>query len=78
MQTPVRSLATNSSNSSNSSNEPSEARLYRLLEEKLPATTIVSIGHRSTLEAFHQQYIVLTRQGDRFTLQHGAKSVAAE
>jgi vitamin B12/bleomycin/antimicrobial peptide transport system ATP-binding/permease protein len=58
--------------------EPSEARLYRLLEEKLPATTIVSIGHRSTLEAFHQQYIVLTRQGDRFTLQHGAKSVAAE
>ncbi len=29
--------------------EPSEAALYRLLIEKLPATTIVSIGHRSTL-----------------------------
>jgi len=58
--------------------EPSEARLYRLLEETLPTTTIVSIGHRSTLEAFHQQYVVLTRQGDRFTLQHGAKGVAAE
>ena len=28
--------------------EPAEAALYRLLEEKLPATTIVSIGHRST------------------------------
>ncbi len=39
--------------------EASEARLYRLLEEKLPATTIVSIGHRSTLEAFHQRNVVL-------------------
>ena len=46
--------------------EASEAALYRLLEEKLPATTIVSIGHRSTLEAFHQRNVVLTRDGDRF------------
>ena len=56
--------------------EPSEARLYRLLEEKLPATTIVSIGHRSTLEAFHQRNVVLAPDGDRFTLQdrpEGAK-----
>ncbi|MDB5516907.1 MAG: transporter-like, partial [Tardiphaga sp.] len=29
--------------------EPSEAALYRLIAEKLPATTFVSIGHRSTL-----------------------------
>ena len=49
--------------------EASEAALYRLLEEKLPATTIVSIGHRSTLEAFHQRNVVLARDGDRFTLQ---------
>ena len=49
--------------------EASEARLYRLLEEKLPATTIVSIGHRSTLEAFHQRNAVLVRDGDRFALQ---------
>jgi vitamin B12/bleomycin/antimicrobial peptide transport system ATP-binding/permease protein len=49
--------------------EASEAALYRLLEEKLPATTIVSIGHRSTLEAFHQRNVVLTRDGDRFRLQ---------
>ena len=49
--------------------EPSEAALYRLLTEKLPATTIVSIGHRSTLNAFHQRNIVLVRQGDRFALQ---------
>ena len=51
--------------------EPSEAALYRLLEQKLPATTIVSIGHRSTLEAFHQRKLVLARDGGRFRLQHG-------
>jgi putative ATP-binding cassette transporter len=49
--------------------EASEAALYRLLQEKLPATTIVSIGHRSTLVAFHQRNVVLTRDGDRFRLQ---------
>jgi vitamin B12/bleomycin/antimicrobial peptide transport system ATP-binding/permease protein len=50
--------------------EASEAKLYRLLEEKLPATTIVSIGHRSTLEAFHQRNVELARDGDRFALQN--------
>ena len=50
--------------------EASEARLYRLLEEKLPTTTIVSIGHRSTLEAFHQRHIVLIRDGEQFLLQN--------
>jgi putative ATP-binding cassette transporter len=49
--------------------EASEAALYRLLQEKLPATTIVSIGHRSTLVALHQRNVVLTRDGDRFRLQ---------
>ena len=48
--------------------EPSEAALYRLLGEKLPQTTIVSIGHRSTLDAFHQRNISLVRSGERFTL----------
>ncbi|MCK1513434.1 ABC transporter ATP-binding protein/permease [Bradyrhizobium sp. 190] len=56
--------------------EPSEKAMYRLLEEKLPATTIVSIGHRSTLDAFHQRNVALTRDGDRFVLQKG-KSAAA-
>jgi putative ATP-binding cassette transporter len=50
--------------------EASEAALYRLLEERLPATTIVSIGHRSTLKAFHQRNVVLTRDGDQFVLQN--------
>jgi putative ATP-binding cassette transporter len=49
--------------------EPSEAALYSLLEEKLPATTIISIGHRSTLAAFHQRNVVLVRDGDQFALQ---------
>jgi putative ATP-binding cassette transporter len=57
--------------------EPSEAALYRLLLERLPATTIVSIGHRSTLEAFHARKIALARDGDRFAVSEagaGAKS----
>jgi putative ATP-binding cassette transporter len=57
--------------------EPSEAALYRLLLEKLPATTIVSIGHRSTLEALHERRVALVRDGDRFALREagvGAKS----
>ena len=54
--------------------EASEAALYKLLEKKLPATTIVSIGHRSTLEAFHQRKVVLRREGDRFVLQNQARA----
>ena len=50
--------------------EASEAALYRLIEEKLPATTIVSIGHRSTLEAFHQRNVEFIRDGDRFALRN--------
>jgi vitamin B12/bleomycin/antimicrobial peptide transport system ATP-binding/permease protein len=49
--------------------EPSEDALYRLLGTKLPATTLVSIGHRATLEAFHQRKLALVRDGDRFALR---------
>jgi len=51
--------------------EPSEAALYKLLAEKLPQTTVVSIGHRSTLDAFHQRQIGMVRDGDRFALREG-------
>jgi len=37
--------------------EAAEAMLYRLLQERLPAATIVSIGHRSTLGAFHRRRV---------------------
>ncbi|MGY3606163.1 MULTISPECIES: ABC transporter ATP-binding protein/permease [unclassified Bradyrhizobium] len=57
--------------------EPSEAALYRLLMEELPATTIVSIGHRSTLEEFHQRNIALVRDGDRFGLRDATKIAAS-
>jgi putative ATP-binding cassette transporter len=35
--------------------EPAEAMLYRLIQERLKGCTIVSIGHRSTLGAFHRR-----------------------
>jgi putative ATP-binding cassette transporter len=53
--------------------EAAEAALYHLLEEQMPATTIVSIGHRSTLDAFHQRNVALVRDGDRFALQNRAQ-----
>jgi putative ATP-binding cassette transporter len=57
--------------------EPSEAALYRLLQEKLPGTTIVSIGHRATLEAFHQRKVALARDGDHFALQGSGEATKA-
>ena len=45
--------------------EPSEAALYRLIQERLPNATVVSIGHRSTLAAFHRRRLSLERDGDR-------------
>jgi putative ATP-binding cassette transporter len=48
--------------------EPSEAALYQLLYKQLPATTFVSIGHRSTLHAFHGRNVVFKRDGERFVV----------
>ena len=58
--------------------EPSEASIYRMLRERLPGTTIVSIGHRSTLEAFHDRRVVLEPDGDRFTPRERREPVPAE
>ncbi|WP_050403704.1 ABC transporter ATP-binding protein/permease [Bradyrhizobium embrapense] len=57
--------------------EPSEAALYRLIAEKLPDTTVVSIGHRATLDAFHQRNVSLVRDGDRFTLRDKVEAAAS-
>ena len=43
--------------------EAAEAALYRLLDERLKGTTVVSIGHRSTLSAFHRRGLTLVREG---------------
>jgi putative ATP-binding cassette transporter len=49
--------------------EPAEAALYKLLHERLPNATIVSIGHRSTLVAFHRRGLTLARDGERFRVK---------
>ena len=37
--------------------DESQARLYRLLHERLPGTTLVSIGHRASLAPFHARHL---------------------
>ena len=44
--------------------ENTEAALYQMLARELPGTTVVSIGHRSTLNFFHQRRIVLVAGPD--------------
>jgi putative ATP-binding cassette transporter len=47
--------------------EKLEAEIYRMLSEVLPNTTIVSIGHRSTLIALHRRHIEMqSRRGGIF------------
>jgi putative ATP-binding cassette transporter len=49
--------------------EESENALYRVIAHALPQATIVSIGHRSTLKAFHKRQIALqTHEGAPATL----------
>jgi vitamin B12/bleomycin/antimicrobial peptide transport system ATP-binding/permease protein len=51
--------------------EPAEAALYHLLEQWLTASTIVSIGHRSALAAFHRRRLAFSREADRYWLREG-------
>jgi putative ATP-binding cassette transporter len=39
--------------------EAGEARLYTMLKQQLPETTLISIGHRTTLLAFHDVKLTL-------------------
>jgi putative ATP-binding cassette transporter len=57
--------------------EASEAALYQLLERRLAASTIVSIGHRSTLAALHKRRLAFTHEGDRYWLREGTPTPAA-
>jgi putative ATP-binding cassette transporter len=57
--------------------EPAEAALYQLLARRLSGTTIVSIGHRSTLHAFHRRGLVLARDGDHYHLREAVREAAA-
>lgn len=44
--------------------ESAERDLYRLLVERLPDTTLISIGHRSTLYALHERRLNLEPAGE--------------
>ncbi|CAM2813026.1 ABC transporter [Legionella steigerwaltii] len=44
--------------------EPSEDFLYRLLKEKLPNTTVVSIAHRATVMKFHPNVVSFETQAE--------------
>jgi putative ATP-binding cassette transporter len=44
--------------------EASEAALYRAIVETLPNATLISIGHRSTLTAFHKRRLALQPHED--------------
>jgi putative ATP-binding cassette transporter len=57
--------------------EPSEAALYRLLDQRLPQATVVSIGHRATLAAFHQRRLAFTGAEDRHVVRETALSPAS-
>jgi len=57
--------------------EPAEAALYQLLEQRLAAATIVSIGHRATLAAFHRRRLAFNREGDRYWVREGSLAPAA-
>ncbi len=56
--------------------EPAEAALYRLLEQRLGFATTVSIGHRTTLAAFHRRRLAFQREGDRYWLREGSLTPA--
>jgi putative ATP-binding cassette transporter len=56
--------------------EPGEAALYRLLCERLPDSTIVSIGHRSTLRAFHRRRLVLEPEAQTHRVSEAAPEAA--
>jgi vitamin B12/bleomycin/antimicrobial peptide transport system ATP-binding/permease protein len=56
--------------------EAAEAALYRLLDERLKGTTVVSIGHRSTLSAFHRRGLTLVREGHLHRVRETALATA--
>jgi vitamin B12/bleomycin/antimicrobial peptide transport system ATP-binding/permease protein len=52
--------------------EKLEAEVYAILAARLSKTTIISIGHRTTLAAFHRRRLEMTPEGDYFTPRDAA------
>lgn len=44
--------------------EATEARLYRLVRERLAGTTVFSVGHRATLRPFHSRQLLMRANGN--------------
>jgi putative ATP-binding cassette transporter len=57
--------------------EPAEAALYELLDRRLANATIVSIGHRATLAAFHKRRLAFNRQGDHYAVREASLAPVA-
>ena len=57
--------------------EAAESAVYRLLQQRLPHAAVISIGHRSTLAAFHRRRLDVVREGDHAVLSE-AKLTPAE
>jgi len=57
--------------------EKTEAEIYMVLKQRLPDTTVVSIGHRSTLYAFHDRRIDVRKGKDGSSLLIDQEPLAA-
>lgn len=49
--------------------EDTEATMYSLLQERLQKTTVVSVGHRSTLNKYHELVLRLNKSTRQVTLE---------
>ena len=57
--------------------EPGEATLYQLLDRRLANATIISIGHRATLAAFHKRRLAFNREGDHYAVREASLAPVA-
>ncbi|MCI0467951.1 MAG: ABC transporter ATP-binding protein/permease [Beijerinckiaceae bacterium] len=58
--------------------EAMEAEIYGILRDKLPRTTVVSIGHRASLAQFHKRHIEMQPAGSGIFTPAEANLKAAE
>ncbi|HKH81804.1 MAG TPA: ABC transporter ATP-binding protein/permease [Methylovirgula sp.] len=58
--------------------EPMEAEIYKTIRENLPGTTLVSIGHRSTVAQFHKRRLEMQGAGTGMFTPRDMAAQAAE
>lgn len=57
--------------------EKTEAHLYQLTQDRLPKTTLISIGHRPGLARFHDQHVTIVKDDNGGRLQPAAMAAQA-